>query len=439
MRRIVLAIILGCVSNTVQADDWPQWLGPKRDAHWRETGIVEAFPDDGMEPKWRVPVSGGYSGPAVADEKVFITDYLREAGETGNDPRTRNKLTGKERVICLDARTGNEIWTHDYDCAYEISYPAGPRTTPAVDGDRVYSLGAEGNLICLNVDNGDVVWKRELKEDYETNSPLWGFSAHPLVDGDKLFCVVGGKGSVAVAFNKKTGEEIWRALSASESGYCPPLIIEAAGVRQLIIWDADKVNGLNPENGEVFWSVPLKPSYGMSIAQPIRHENLLFASGIGNIGAAIKLDTDKPTAEIEWRASNKMACFSSNTTPIVDESGTVYGVDCGGGHLRAFDIESGDRLWDTLEPTTGARRAPHGTAFIVRNGNRYFLFAENGDLVMAKMSKEGYEELGRIHLLEPTGEAFGRDVVWSHPAFAMKCVFARNDKEIVCVSLAASD
>jgi outer membrane protein assembly factor BamB len=275
-----------------------------------------------------------------------------------------------------------------------------------------------------------------LEKDFHTEAPIWGFCAHPLVYGNRLICIVGGEGSVAVAFNKLTGETIWKGVTASGPGYCPPSIIDAAGARQLLIWDADKLNSLNPENGEAYWSLPMKPGYDMAIAQPRREGDLLFVSAIGNVSAAVKLATDKPGADIEWRGTPKTSLYAANATPFID-NGTVYGADCQTGEFRAVDLATGDRLWETFQLTTqGERRASHGTAFVVRHDDRYFLFTETGDLVLAKLNPENFEELGRFHLLEPTGECFGRSVVWSHPAFARKCVFARNDKEIVCVSLA---
>lgn len=425
---------LAFCANFAVADDWPQWLGPNRDGIWHEKGIVSKFPEKGMPVKWRVPVSAGYSGPAVAKGRVYITDYVRDSGDTSNDPGSRRALEGKERIQCLDANTGKQIWEHSYPCKYNISYPSGPRATPTIHSGKVYMLGAEGNLICLDATDGKVIWSKDLKVAYKAETPLWGFCGAPLVDGDKLICLVGGPGSVAVAFNKDTGAEIWKALTA-EAGYCPPSIIEAGGTRQLIIWHTEAINGLNPETGQVYWSIPLKPDYGMSIMIPQKHGDFLFASGIGNVGALLKLDRKKPAAEVVWRGRNDNAVYAANTTPLIDESGTLYGADCRGGQLRGVELETGKRLWETFAPTTGTRRGGHGTVFIVRNGDRYFLFSETGDLILARMSAKGYDEISRFHLIDPTGECFNRDVVWSHPAYANQSVFARNDKELVCVSL----
>jgi outer membrane protein assembly factor BamB len=418
------------------AEDWPQWLGPKRDSVWRETGIVKSFPAAGLPVKWRVPVSYGYSGPAVAQGKVFVADFVNTAGELANNPGVRVKLPGKERVLCFDAATGAELWKHEDELVYELSYPGGPRCTPTVDGDKLYMLGAEGLLTCLKVKDGSVVWQKNLKAEYKVAAPIWGFTSHPLVDGDLLFTLVGGEGSIAVAFDKHTGAEVWRALSAPEPGYCPPTMIEHAGVKQLLIWHTQSLNSLNPRTGKVYWSIPLEPSYSMSVTAPRKEEDYLYASGIGNTSALLKLAGDKPGAQVVWRGNPKNSVFCANSTPFLD-AGMIYGADCQTGQFIGAQMKDGKRLWETFQPTTGGqRRASHGTAFIVKQDDRYFLFSETGDLILAQLSPAGYEELGRFHVLEPTNESFGRSVVWSHPAFAKKCVFARNDKELVCVDLA---
>jgi outer membrane protein assembly factor BamB len=434
---IILLLFFFLPVATSTAADWPQWLGPNRESVWQEDGIVDRFPDEGLKVKWRAPVGLGYSGPAVADGKVYVMDYELKSGKIENSPSSRGKLEGQERVVCFDAKTGELVWKHAYDRAYELSYPSGPRCTPTVNDGRVYALGGHGNLTCLDATTGDVIWKKDLVQEYNSPTPIWGFAAHPLVDGDLLHCVVGGEGSVAVAFDKKTGKEVWRALSATEQGYCPPTMIEHAGVKQLLIWHPESLNGLNPQTGEVYWSVDLKPAYGMSVTAPRKVGSYLFASAIGGIGALIKLEDDKPAAEIEWRGKPKDAVYCCNSTPhIVD--GVIYGNDCQVGSLMAVRLDNAERLWETFEPTSGGdRRASHGTTFIVRHNDRFFLFSETGDLILANLSKEGYDEISRFHVLDPTNECFGRDVVWSHPAFANKSVYARNDKELVCVSLAA--
>lgn len=435
---LMAAVMPVALTNLASADDWPQWMGPKRDGVWRETGLVEKFPADGLQVKWRKPIAGGYAGPAVADGAVYVTDFKVSSGKGTNSPGKRDKLSGKERVLCLDANTGVEKWSFAYDVNYEVSYPVGPRCTPVVDAGKVYVLGTMGHLHCLDADNGEVVWKHLLTEKYDCDVPIWGFSGHPLVDGDRLVCLVGGKGSVAVAFNKHTGTEVWKNLSASDIGYCPPTMIEHAGKRQLLIWDADKLSALNPADGQPIWSEPLKPDYAMSIMAPQKSGDLIFAGGIGNVSATFQLNADGTDTEVLWRGEAKNSLYAANATPLIAD-GVIYGCDCRPGAFRAVKLETGERLWETYKPTTNNRRSAHATAFLVKHppSDTYFLFSEIGDLIRAKLTPEKYTELDRFHVLEPTSTAFGREVVWSHPAFANRCVFARNDKEIVCVSLSA--
>ena len=442
------ALLVMTFFSTARADDWPQWLGPRRDSIWREPGLATAIPAAGLPVKWRVPVAGGYSGPAVADGRVYVMDYVAREGELVNGPNDRTLRAGTERLLCLDAATGRLLWKHEYDCPYSISYASGPRCTPTVADGRVYALGAEGNLACLDAATGRLLWSKDFKTLYAAPTPIWGFCGHPLVEGDLLVCLVGGPGSVAVAFDRVTGAERWKALTASESGYCPPTMIESAGVRQLVIWDADNLNALDPATGRVLWSQPLKPMYGMSIMAPqvadTPRGQVLFASGIGRVAALYALAADAPAARLLWRGEPRSAVFCANATPFI-AGDTLYGCDCDTGMLTAVALDDGRRLWETLEPTTGGeRRSKHGTAFLVRQAEgvagdpagttRTWIFSETGDLILARLSPEKYEELGRTRLLDPTNECFGREVVWSHPAFANGCILVRNDREVVCVS-----
>jgi outer membrane protein assembly factor BamB len=299
----------------------------------------------------------------------------------------------------------------------------------------VYALGAMGHLFCLDAAEGDVLWSKDFVKDYGAEVAIWGYASHPLVHSDKLFCVVGGKGSVAVAFDKDTGKEIWKAVDAEGLGYAPPTMIEAGGARQLLIWDAENISSLDPATGKRHWSVKLESEFGMSIMGPRQHGDHLFAGAIGFRAVLLKLDRDKPAVTEVWRGKKDHAIYPVNSTPIIDD-GTLYGVDQPG-PLMAVKFETGERLWETFEPVTGTSKAKSGTAFLIKNGERFFIFNELGELVIAKLSPKEYQEIDRAKILEPTQTAFNRDVLWSHPAFASRCMFARNDRELVCVSLAA--
>ena len=412
--------------------DWNQWLGAERDSVWREDGILTRIPEEGLNVLWRTPVAGGFSGPAVADGHVFVTDYKLHDGDQRFDPSKRSQLKGTERVHCLDATDGSVVWTHETDCDYNISYALGPRATPAVDGDRVYTVGAEGNMFCLNVKDGSEVWKKDIKAEYGLKeAPLWGFSNHPLVVGERIYIVAGGEGSVAVALDKMTGEEVWRSLSAKEQGYCPPTMIEAGGVQQLLIWHAEGINSLNPETGELYWSIPTKVAYNMSIIAPIKHGDYLLLTALQGGSMLLKLDPEKPAATKVWRGKG---LNPDHNPPVVFED-HIYGVDVNG-RLRCLELVSGERIWESLATCSNGRPEKSTTGFLVRNNDHWYITTEQGELIIAKLSPEGFEEVGRSKMLEPTAENWGRKIVWSHPAFSNKCVFARNDKEIVCISLA---
>lgn len=439
MTRCISFFAVLFATSLAMAADWPQWMGPNRDDVWNETGVLDVFPAAGPKVVWRTPIHGGFAGPAVARGKVYVTDYVKSAGDDKPAPTKRNDLQGKERVLCLDARTGAELWKHEYACDYTISYPAGPRCTPTVDADKLYTLGAMGDLLCLDAEKGSVIWSKNFPEAYGAPLPLWGYAGHPLVYKHLLICTVGGKGSVVVAFDKLTGQEKWKAITASEIGYSPPTLIEAGGVTQLLIFHGDGLSSLNPDSGELYWSEPLKTSFAMAIMAPRRGGDFLFAGGHSGRSLGLKLDAEKPAVTKAWQGSRDTGLAPVSGTPFV-ENGIAYGID-GNGLFRAVRIDTGERLWATAKPVNGKdddRRGPNeGATFVTKNGDRFFIFGENGDLVIARLAPEKYDELSRTKLLDPVGVGLGRAVVWSHPAYADRCVFARNDQEIVCVSLAA--
>jgi outer membrane protein assembly factor BamB len=368
-----------------------------------------------------------------------VTDYDKSAGDASPAPTKRNDLQGTERVLCLDAKTGDEIWKHQYPCNYTISYPAGPRCTPTVDADKVYALGAMGDLFCLDAATGKVVWSKNLPSAYGAPVPLWGYAGHPLVYKNLLICMAGGDKSAVVALDKGTGSEIWKALSTPEIGYSPPTLIEAGGVPQLLIFHGKGLASLNPDTGEAYWSQPLATAFSMAIMAPRKGGEFLFAGGHNGKSVGLKLDSSQPAVTKVWDGSRDLGLAPVSGTPFVEE-GIAYGID-GNGLFRAMRIATGERLWSTSKPVNGRdseTRGPNeGATFVTKNGDRFFIFGENGDLVIARLSPEKYDEVSRTKLVDPVGVGLGRSIVWSHPAYAEKCVFARNDQEIVCASLAA--
>ena len=433
-------LALTFISVTLRADDWPQWLGPQRDGVWRETGLLEKFPEAGPAVRWRTAIGGGYSGPAVAGGRVFVMD--RQLVKSAGNPKNafeRGRIPGTERVLCLNEADGKLLWAHEYDCPYTVSYAGGPRTTPLIHGDKVYTLGAEGNLFCLDATTGKEIWARDFKKDFNVQTPTWGFAGHPLIDGAKLICLAGGEGSVAVAFDKETGKELWRALSAQEPGYSPPVIYEAGGARQLIVWHPQALNSLDPESGALHWAEQVNARSGLSVAMPRKMGDLLFVTSFYNGSLMMRLEAGKAAATKLWQSKKVSeketdALHTIMCTPFLQD-GYIYGV-CSYGQLRCLKAETGERIWETFAATTDGKPVRWANAFLVKNGERFFLFNEKGDLIIAKLTPSGYEESSRAHLLEPTNTDPGRAVVWSHPAFANRCVYARNDKEIICVLMA---
>jgi outer membrane protein assembly factor BamB len=295
-------------------------------------------------------------------------------------------------------------------------------------------------LSCLDAEKGTLVWASDFKKAYNAKTPVWGFAGHPLADGKKVICLVGGEGSVAVAFDKDTGRELWRALSAKEPGYAPPMIHEFAGKRQLIIWHPESVNALDPETGQIYWTHRTRPiQSGMTIPTPLKSGDRLFLTSFYNGSLMLRVADGAP--EVVWesqKASEKDTdgLHSVMATPLI-AGGHIYS-PCSYGQFRCLKEATGERLWETFAPTSG-KSERWGHAFVVKHGDRAFLFSEKGDLILAKLTPEKYEEISRAHLLDPVNRDPGRLVVWSHPAFANQSVYARNDQEIVCVSLAAEE
>ena len=409
------------------ADEWPQWRGPNRDGSWRETGIIDKFPQPEIELRWKVDISSGYSGPTVAGGRVLVTDRVVKPDQI-------------ERVHAFDWETGRKIWTYSYDCPYrKVGYQAGPRASVSVDDGRAYALGTMGHLFCLDAANGQVLWKKVPGVDYQVKLPIWGISASPLVDGDLLIVEIGasGEGACLVALDKKTGAERWRALD-DRASYSAPIIINQAGRRVLVAWTGDNVVGLDPASGEVHWKHPFKPAkMVINVPTPVVDGNRIFLTAFYDGSLMLRLDPDRLAVEAIWRRQglsevNTDALHSMISTPHF-KGDHVWGVDSYG-ELRCLDAATGDRIWEDLTATPKNRWS---NIHMVENAGRMWMFNERGELLIATLDADGFHEISRAKLIEPTTDQLSRrgGVCWSHPAYAHRHVFARNDKHLVAASL----
>jgi|TARA_B100001971_G_scaffold209456_1_gene233081 outer membrane protein assembly factor BamB len=442
----VVALALVLLATSARAEDWPQWRGPTRSGVWNETGIVDRFPDDGLTVTWRVPIRAGFAGPVVADGRVFVLDYQETPG-------TRT-MDGAERLVVLDEQTGEQLWTHEWPATYRnlhVKFASGPRATPSVVGDRVYVVGAAGMILCLDTATGAVVWQVDTVADYGISVPVYGISASPLVDGDRVITLVGGEpDALVVAFDTRTGDEVWRALpTVSETGYAAPMIYEAGGVRQLIVWQPRAMSALDPVTGEVYWEHEWIISNSLTVATPVSSGSYLLATHFHRGSLMLRLDQDRPAARELWRGQSRSelpgqtdGLHSLITTPLIIGD-YVYGVGSYG-ELRCLDARTGERVWESDAAVVQER---WGTAMFVQHGDRVFVVNESGELILARLTPEGYDEIDRIALIAATtrtrGGATGRwgdrGVVWAHPAYANRHIVLRNDDEIIRVSLAAAD
>jgi outer membrane protein assembly factor BamB len=423
---LVAALVAHCVP-LARGEDWPQWRGTNRDGVWRESGLIDKFPSSELTPKWRVPIGSGYCGPTVANGRVFVMDRVTEPESI-------------ERVHCFDEQTGKTIWSHEYACDYgRIAYPAGPRASVTIDAGRAYALGSTGRLHVYEAATGTVVWHKDLDEQYSIAMPIWGIAASPLIFENLVILHIGGDKACVVALRKETGEEAWRALS-DRAQYTAPILVQQAGQPLVICWTGDSVAGLAAATGKVLWRHEWKPrNMPIGVATPVVEGDRVFFTSFYDGSLLLKLRQDKPEAETLWHRigqneKNTDALHSIISTPVFD-SGYIYGVDSYG-ELRCLDTATGDRVW---EDRTAVPTARWSTIHFVKNGDRYWMFNERGELIIAQLSPQGYREISRAKLLQPTLDQLRQrgGVCWSHPAFANKHVFARNDQELVCAGLAA--
>jgi outer membrane protein assembly factor BamB len=404
------------------AADWPQWQGPNRDGIWTETRTLSAFPPTGLVLKWKTPVGLGYSTPIISNGRVFLSDLMVQ------------NSNAFERVLCLNTRTGKRVWMTQQpasppDWFFNPAQMRGPGATPIIHKGRVYALSMFFVLNCLDTRTGKVIWKRDLAADYQL--PPSSLDASPLVDGNLLILPVGGKPAAGiVAFDLLTGREVWKALDQAAT-WSSPVIISAGGTRQLIVWMRQSVASLNPTNGAIYWTEPTvsggSPGFS-AVSTPVINGDRLLISGL-----MFRLEKDHPAAKVLWpdTPSGTRRILSDTSTPLFRDD-FVYSPRSGGLFV-CLEAETGREIWQTNTVTSLRQGA---CVHFTPNGSSLFLFTDQGDLVRANLTPAGYQELGRVHLIEPTSPLFENKFAWAAPAFANRSIFVRNDHELRCYSLA---
>jgi len=423
MHRILLFVLLALAHISCQTQDWPDWRGENRDGVWEASGIVEKFDSDVIDLKWSTPIGPGYSGPTVSEGRVYVTDRVERPSQA-------------ERVLCFDEQTGEQLWVHQYECVYEnVGYPAGPRASVVIKDGKAYSLGTMGHLFCFDAGTGRVLWKKDLNTEYEIDMPIWGIASTPLVVDDKLIVHVSGSNmACVVAFNRDTGKEIWSNLD-DRAGYSAPIIIEKNDVSVVVNWTEHSLSGLDPETGELYWRFPWRTGSGMSIATPVWYDDHIFVSAFYSGSLLIQMGDDYTSAEKVWQRSGESERHTDalhcvmNTPLIIDDF--IYGVDSYG-ELRCLELSSGNRVWEDL---TAVKKDRWANIHFIQQGDLTWMFNEQGELIITELSPEGFKEISRAKLIEPTRKQLPRGVTWSHPAFANKHVFIRNDELLVCADL----
>lgn len=414
------AALLAIFATPACADDWPQFRGPNRDGVWRETGLLQSIPADGLKIVWRTPVGFGWSSPVVANGRVIVTDVARLVTAT------------KERILCFDETSGKLLWFYDYDVIYPEwatvhGQGGGPSATPIINDEKVYALGPDAHLHCLDARTGELVWKRKLNKQFLIKQ--LSCRPSPLIDGDLLVVFIGGTpGASVLAIDKGTGDDVWRALDDPISN-SSPVILEAGGARQLIVWSGESVASLNISTGKTYWREPMTTSNNDAIPTPVAQNNRLLVSGL-----MFGLDPSRPAATVLWPGITPTAkrLLSNTSTPVLDGD-YIYSARSGGA-LACLEAATGNRVWET---NTVTERKSGASIHITPAGDVSFLFTDEGNLILAHLTPQGYTELGRVHLLEPTTPFAGKKFSWAPPAYANKHIFARNDTELVCASLAA--
>ena len=388
--------------HTTVPGEWPQWRGPQRDGVSLESDLLTEWPPAGPPVLWKVKGGEGFSSLAISEGRVF----------------TMADRDDVEWVLCLDSETGQELWKVHSARSYKESQGGnGPRSTPTVDGDRVYTLGATGVLLCLNNRTGEMLWKRNILDDFDAENLYWGVSTSPLVEKDMLLVNVGGAGASVVALNKHSGDVIWKKHEDVGS-YSSPIAITVEGVRELVFFCGRSIVGMSPVDGRLHWRQEWTTLSDMNIATPIFSAPLLFiSSGRGTGSGVLRLGRqgESVRAEVEW--TSKIMQNHFNSCVLVGKH--IYGFD--NSVLKCIRLEDGEVMWADRSVGKGSLISALGHLFIL---------GEHGDVGVAEATPEAYREKGRMDILKYKS--------WALPALAGGRLYVRDQENIACLDLRGS-
>lgn len=406
-RLLALAFVL--VSTlTAGADDWPGWLGARRDGSTTE----KVAPWKGeLKVLWRKPVDEGHSSPVVAGGKVFLHTKVKSDA--------KDKFA--ERVEAFDAATGASAWKAEYDhVPFKSLFGNGPRGTPSVVDGKVYTFGITGVLSCYDAQKGDLVWQVDTLKTFDAKNLFFGASCSPIVVGDLVSVNVGGKGASIVAFEKNTGKTAWKALD-DKASYSSPNLFQVGGVEQLVYLTAANLVALNPKDGKTIWTYPFKDALSESSTTPVRIGDLLFGSSITVGGVGLKLKSD--SVEKAWMEPG-LTCYFSTPVAVGKDLYLVTGTKPPAlvtkATLRCIDPATGKESWK--RDNVGKYHAS-----LTRTGDdKLLLVEEGGSLVLLDADPKEYRELSRSKICGTT---------WAHPAVADGKLYIRDNRELLCVDL----
>lgn len=392
------------------ANDWPQWRGPNRTDISNEKGLLKTWPEKGPRLVWTFENAGaGYSGPAIVANRLY----------------TMGTRDNSECVLALAADSGKEIWRTPIGAIFKEGHGNGPRSTPTVDGEFVYAMGGQSDLVCLEAASGKKVWNKNLKKDLGGQLMSgWGYCESPLVDGDKVVCTPGGSKGAIVAFNKKTGKEIWRTTELKDRcGYSSMIVAEVFGVRQYIQDTDTAMVGVDAESGKLLWRY--RPEIALRTAvipTPIYHDGCVYMSaGYGAGCECVRLERDGGAFRAKKIFSNKVMVNHHGGVVLVDDY--LYGYS-DNGRWTCQDFKTGKVVWNSSKLDKGSLTFADGHLICYGEGK--------GTVVLVEATPSGWNESGRFSLPKESEIRSPSGRFWTHPVVANGRLYLRDQDLIFC-------